>query len=363
LQEWKDDYNPFNTWKILFHIDKLRQIAAGEFPTPVTVDTDVSNVCNQDCIYCNSAAFRQETGGVFLPKEHLLELADMYRTWGIQSTCIGGGGEPTMNKALPDFITRVTDNGIEAGLISNAVVMTDELIDIVCNRCRFMGISLDSCNPTCYEEMRGKDHFHVVRKNIQKIVETKEATGSELDFCAKILIHPANYDDLYSSAKICKELGFNAVQVRPVAVDNIKGTESEKRFEMSQYLPAIEEQVAAMHELEDENFKVFAVVHKFAKDLGRTIKFDKCRATPIQAVFAADGWVYCCFNIRGYEDARICRHLEDPYEVMSAWGGERHKWVLEHIDPVNKCIRCTYNRYNEVIEKGILKDSMFHKFP
>jgi MoaA/NifB/PqqE/SkfB family radical SAM enzyme len=364
MREWTDEYNAYNTWKILFHIDHLRQIASGEFPPPITADTDVSNACNQDCVYCNSKVFREESGAVLLSKEHLFKIADMYKDWGVLSSCVGGGGEPTVNPALYDFLDRLISNGVEAGLISNGVIMKDNLKGLLVDKARFLGISFDSADPEIYQKMRGKDHLGFVLKNVASIAALKKQRNSNLDLNAKVLIHPLNYNNLYYTAKVCKEAGFNGVQIRPVAIDNVRGKQNEGRFSMKDYLKEINEQIEHIYQdIEDENFKVRAVVHKFADDLGRKITFDKCRATPIQAVFGADGWVYCCFNVRGYEESRICRHYPDPYEVMREWGGERHRWVLDHIDPVNRCIRCTYNRYNEVIEKAILQDNMFYKFP
>jgi len=363
MQEWKDDFNAFNTWKVLFHIQKLRLIAKGLFPSPVTVDVDLSNACNQDCIYCNSKVYRKETGFGTLPEEHLLRIANMLYDWGVESTCIGGGGEPTMSPSLSVFIEAVTDRGTEAGVITNGVRLNDRSIHTIADRCRFLGISIDSCNLRIYEKMRGRDHLNTVKGNVLSLSALKASTNSSLDLNAKVLIHPLNHKDLFDTARICKDLGFNGIQFRPVAIDNIRGSDNKDRFSMEQYLSVIEDQVSRIREIEDESFSVFVVTHKFADDLGRKISFKKCRATPLQAVFGADGWVYCCFNIRGYKEARICKHVPYPYQVIQEWGSARHKEVIDAIDPVNRCIRCTYNRYNEIIEKGILEDRMFYKFP
>lgn len=363
MQEWNDEFNAFNTWKVLFHIEKLRQIARGEFPPPVTVDTDLSNACNQNCFYCNSKAFRAQSGPTSQSREHLRQLVKMYFEWGIQSCCIGGGGEPTLNPALTEFIVNLTDHDIETGVISNAVVMSDELKETIVGRCRFFGVSFDSSDPRAYTESRGADHLSRVNKNVAAVASLKAKSRSELDFCGKVLIHERNFETLLATAKHCKELGFNAVHLRPVAIDNIQGLATIGRFDLSKHIDRINTQILKAFELEDENFRVFAVMHKFAEDMGRKISFKKCRGTPIQATFGADGWVYNCFNVRGYEEARIARHEPDPWNIMREWGGERHKWVIENIDPENRCIRCTYNRYNELIEKGILEDKMFYKFP
>ena len=362
--DWQDEYNAFNTWKVLFHIDRLRDLATGKIPSPVTVDTDLSNACNQKCVYCNSTVYRKESGPVRMSREHALSLPAMYKEWGAMSTCIAGGGEPTLHPALGEFILECNRQNIEAGIISNGVSIKDHDIEIIVSGCRFLGISLDVTDKKIYEKIRGRDDLHKVLINVGKIADLKVSRGVSIDLCAKVIIHPLNYLNLYETAKTAKAVGFNAIQLRPVAIDNVRGLECSGRFNMANQIENINEQILRMwDDFEDENFKIYTTLHKFEPDLSRKIGFKKCRATPLLAVFGADGWVYCCFNVRGYEESRICRHMPDPYNVIKEWGSERHQQVLDNIDPVNRCIRCTYNRPNEIIEQAIMQDKMFWKFP
>ena len=52
MQEWKDPYNPFNSMKVLIWPEHLKGIADQNFLPPVQVDTDPSNKCNYDCLWC-----------------------------------------------------------------------------------------------------------------------------------------------------------------------------------------------------------------------------------------------------------------------------------------------------------------------
>ena len=49
-------------------------------------------------------------------------------------------------------------------------------------------------------------------------------------------------------------------------------------------------------------------------------------------------------------------------EIRRMWNTEKHKELIRSID-VNKCPRCTFGIYNEMVEKVFIKDMMCRKFP
>lgn len=365
MKEWTKECNAFNTWKILFHVDKLRQIAEGKFPVPVTVDVDPSNSCNQKCVYCNSKIYRQDVKYGNMPSGHLKKISDFLSEWGVTSTCIGGGGEPLMNNELRSFIPRLSRYGIESGVITNGSKMDAEYVKLFVENCRFVGISFDAATRGTYERIRGADHYDQVVRNMRYLNQMKEMINPKLDTNIKFLIHPWNWNEIRDAARLAKDLGFSGIHMRPVAIDNVPGVENpikgQDYFSMKRYIEGINEQIDKAFELDDESFSVFAVHHKFGKNMQKVIRFKKCRATPLQAVFQADGKLCICFNMRGRYI--LCDHYPDPSEVKRQWGSRSHKDLIDKIDPINECIRCTYNRYNQVIEQAIIEDRMFYKFP
>jgi hypothetical protein len=78
--------------------------------------------------------------------------------------------------------------------------------------------------------------------------------------------------------------------------------------------------------------------------------------------FGADGNVHICFDMRGRKDLILCKHEPDPSEILKVWNTEYHKNMVRSID-INKCPRCTFNNYNEIVENVIIKDSMCMQFP
>jgi len=363
-KEWTCAYNPFNSMKVLLWRENMEAIVKGEFLPPVTVDTDPTNICNYDCIWCNAQDFRKNTPAT-LSKEHLLKLADFYKDWGVHSTCIAGGGEPLLNPGFSAFVKRLNDNHLESGIITNGSLMTDEHIDVIAACSRWCGFSMDAGTPDTYIKLKGitdKSLFLKVLKNIEKLAKARDKYKSALGIAYKYLIHPDNALEIYKAADTARSLGVNDFHMRPVGWDNLYSTRNRGKLDFSRVLEEARVQIKAAQELETQDFHVYGITHKFGETWERKINFKKCLATPLLATFGADGMCHLCFDMRGREDLILCSHYPDPYEVKRVWGSEQHKKLIAGIDP-KTCPRCTFGPYNEVIEQVIMEDKMCMYFP
>ncbi len=364
MREWASPYNPFNSMKVLLWREQLEAIARQEFLPPVTVDTDPTNTCNYNCIWCNAFDYMQK-GMNTIPEEHLLRLADFYKEWGVRSTCVAGGGEPLLNKGFNSFIERLHKNGVQSGLITNGSVMNDEHIDVLARCSRWCGFSMDSGTPQIYAKVKGikdKKYFSKVIENIKKLVKRRDEIGSKLDIAYKFLVHPDNALEIYEAAKLAKSLGVNDFHMRPVGWDNLTVTKNKEPLNFEPLMQDIEKQVEAARGLESSTFHFYGVTHKFGKKFERKMNFTRCWAPPLLATFGADGKCHLCFDMRGREDLILCSHYPEPREILRVWGSDFHKKMIEKIDP-KTCPRCTFGPYNEVIEKVIIEDKMCKYFP
>ena len=62
MSEWKvlKKWNPFNSAKLLAHVDRWGKIVKGKpVPAPVTVTIDPTQRCNLDCRWCNAKECRE----------------------------------------------------------------------------------------------------------------------------------------------------------------------------------------------------------------------------------------------------------------------------------------------------------------
>jgi len=281
--------------------------------------------------------------------------------------CVAGGGEPLMNNNTPDFLVHLKTNGIESGLITNGSLIDSRTAEIIAENCRWVGISMDAGTELTYQKIKGlSEHraylFEGVISNIEKVVNCVKDSNNKCDVCYKYLLHPLNAREIYKAAELAKSIGVKDFHLRPVGWDNIPKTQNQEAPDYQGLYEEIDDQIERAMQLEDENFHFYGIRHKFNPNFTRKINFSCCWAAPLILTFGADGNCHLCFDMRGREDLILCSHDPDPHEVLKHWNTPRHKEMLKNID-VNKCPRCTFGAYNEIVEKVFIQDSMCRYFP
>jgi len=364
MKEWNNPYNSFNTMKVLLWREQMEAIVNQDFMPPIIVDTDPSNRCNYDCIWCNAYEY-MANGKHDISPDHLLRLADFYAEWGVKATCVAGGGSPLINPGTGAFLLRLKENGVKAGVITNGSLLNQRYAAILASTCRWVGISIDAATSVTYNKVKGvsaANAFERVVENTRQLCDEVSRTKSTCDVCWKYLLHPYNAKEIYEAAALAKSLGVKDFHMRPVGWDNLSKTSGQGIDDFEPLLSIIDEQVEKALLLEDGAFHFYGVRHKFQPNMKRKVNFHRCWTLPLILTFGADGNCHLCFDKRGDKSLILCRHDPDPHEVLKHWNTERHKKMLRDID-VHQCPRCTFGPYNEIIEQVFLTDGMCRDFP
>lgn len=344
--EWQDEYNSFNSNKGLMYKQWYDAIVAGKFLPPIECSVDPVNDCNLKCFWCNSKepVSRKE----YMPDQHFLDLIDFFPKWGAKAICIAGGGEPTMHNSLTDAFKRSI---LPISIICNGLFKDDAQMQAIAQNARWVGVSVDAATPEMFKFIKQEDKFQDVICNMH---EMRELGTRELTF--KFLIHPKNQYQIYDACRIAKHVAkAHRIHIRPISFLNFQGKED------SYDVSAINAQVRdARIEFEDDDFKIFAITHKFDNDMHRKFNFNKCRATPIMPIFQANGDITICIDRK--EDRRLVIGKHDPVsEIEKVWGSDQHKAVIDAIN-LNDCPKCTFTKFNEQIENAVLNDNMDWSF-
>ena len=351
MKEWTSQFNPFHSLKVLAWRDRFEAIMKGEIPAPVAVTLDSTNVCNLKCTFCHSYAFRKENQKT-ASKEDLLWVADILPDLGVKGCCYSGGGEPFLHPDSGIVMRRLKDNGIAVGTITNGTRI-DKFMEDILYSCRWIGVSVDAANPDTYKELKGGDanEFYRVTTNLRTLArKRKDNRSPSIGF--KYLFHPKSYHELHDAVRLAKSLGVDDFHARPCFGEGIM-------WEKQMIIDALESINVAQGMFDDENFHVYGVTHKFDETFHKKV-LDKCEITPIAGLtFAADGYVYCCCDLRSEDQGRLCKWRD----ILDVWGSDKHKEVLKNIDPKKCPVRCTYAPYQEILEKVFREDRMTYNFP
>lgn len=383
IQEWKEDkkWNPFNSYKLLTHVERWKLIRRGsKIPPPILVTIDPSNICNLKCEWCNSSYLMSKQKNM-LTEKNIREIADFLSNWQdgdyrVNAVCIAGGGEPLTNKNTSLLIDLLVDRGISVGVVTNGYYI-DKFLDSL-SKCTWVGVSIDAGKSKTFNKLKGlpedDDKFYKILDNIKLLVDYSEKNKRLLSkkhpaygVTYKYLLCRENVNEVYDAVKIAKEIGCKNFHLRPTSTPwNLLHSKDEIYFD-EKHIKEYKKQIEKSIELDDENFNVYGVTHKFDAQFKRHNKFKDCYAMFMTGVFMPSkekgkiDFGLCC-DRRGDDRLLLVSALDNLEIIQQKWGSEDHWKIFDSIDVQSQCPRCTYQPHNQIYEHVILRDSMTYIF-
>ncbi len=311
---------------------------------PAHVDIDLTNICNQNCFYCNSADFRAAEP-VQKKYNDYITLLDQLATWRsykpnsygtLHSISYPGGGEPTILPGYEKVIEHTIDSGFLASITTNGSKL-EALIDKVnVNKLRqlaWVGIDIDAGNEETYELIRQSltktSLFNRVLTNAKNLVEI----GVKVDFKVLLTEHNSTVSELESIFETSKKIGVRMVYFRPVIVND--------------QLFALTDELLNNIEVISKKYSVNYKVNK-TKHLERNYK--RCHQMFQFPVFCADGFVYLCCENRGNPNFKLGPWHGDDFRKY--WLSDRHHEIYNKIN-TKLCQPCRPNLNNIEIQNII----------
>jgi len=374
-KEWSDKakYSSFNSYKgLAWYQSHYVPIAnwfkgKGELPAPIELSLDPDHLCNFKCGHCNAQRYlvinpdEVPEEQKIMTRAHLRDLVSFCADWGVKGVCIGGGGEPLMNRNVWDLPSYIASKGMQVSFATNGSLINNQIAEEMMN-CRWVGVSVDSSTPETFEAVHGVNAFNKVINNLELLTKTKERTGSKIDISYKFLISPTNWHEVYDACKLAKEVGVRDFHARPA---DLERKDLAKANDLNYNIEAIQDLFAKAHELEGENFRVFTIMHKYDTNFRVMHTFKKCSGSSLMMQACANGEVYVCADHRLEDRFRLCS--QDPEEIKKYWGSDKHRKLLQSINVNEECGRCTYGEYARQIEELAIgmneEDPMCLAFP
>ena len=337
--------NMFSPFKVLAHTKTLKDIASGKQVYPISCEIDPSNFCNHSCVWCINGKFRRKEK-VFLNTDVALKAINQLAEVGVKSITFTGGGEPLSHPDIVLLLNYVREKGMEVALVTNGGLFNKEKADAVVRTCSFVRLSLDAGEEKTYKKLH-----RPVRNTLQDVLSwinyINLNASNNFIIGTAFLVHPFNYLELTTAAKLVKEAGASYIQVRPVYMRGMELTE--------RVLSETHRQLQELKYIESDNFKVYPILHRFDELNQMDKPFDECLGHNLLGVIAANGKMYVCCQLRGMD--RYCLGDLNRNTFKEIWNGEQRQEVLRHIN-VHKCPPCRYTKYNEII--GSLKNGKTH---
>lgn len=311
---------------------------------PAQVDIDLTNICNQDCFYCNSAEHRARSP-VQKNYRDYIALLDKLATWRTHTpTSVGslhtitypGGGEPTLLSGYEKVIEHTIDLGFLTSITTNGSNL-HKLIDRVhpdkIKKMAWIGIDIDAGNEELYEKIRRSitktSPFNQVIQNAKELIKI----GATVDF--KILLN--EYNDNHSALEdvflLCKAVGVRLLYIRPAIINK-------KSYPFSSTTIANIESLKLKYNMQ--------VKLNLTKTYERN--YNRCHQMFQFPVMCADGHIYTCCDNKGNTDFSIGRWDQDDFRDL--WLSKQH-WDIYNKVNTHLCPPCRPNNNNIEIQKII----------
>jgi len=351
------EITPFLPFKLLRHSGRVVSMLAGEPTFPVSVEIDLSNVCNHGCPWCSFNGFRQENW-VTLPGARALTLLDELKECGVESVTFTGGGEPLVHQQAADIFQHAAELGLSFGVVTNGRRLEGRVVDVLAAHATFVRVSLDAGSAQSHQMLHATatPEYERILKHMAAL---KAKGGARLTLGASMCVFDVNRHEIPEAAARVKATGANYLEVRPVFPTEWRGG----GFGNPLSADMVESAQASLAEAKDthdgDGFRVIGMIHRFDQVLDQTKPYGRCHIGPITTVINADGHIYHCCIQRGMKDFRAGSVLNTPFREV--WMNQQQRDMQASID-VTKCPPCRYDGYNQLIEQAYLRDGMHASF-
>lgn len=320
---------------------------------PASVDIDLTNICNQDCYYCDSATFRAahpESQNL----QQYLKLIDQLSSWhsyskettgSLNTICFSGGGEPTLYKGYEQIIAHSIRCGFRTSLTTNGTNL-DRLIYNVdvptLQSIAWIGVDMDAGNEVMYETIRQTKTKTVFSKVVENITMLSKI-GVNVDI--KILLNELNSteEELRSVFTLAKSTGARMLYFRPTVLDN-------QAFDCRPMADLIEQLGAEYQVRARINLKKFEP---------RT--YNRCHQMYQFLIFSSDGQMYSCCENKGNQNFSIGAWNQGDFRDL--WLGQQHHAMYNKIN-TQLCQPCRSHNHNlgieQVMQNPELQDILFY---
>lgn len=178
---------------------------------PVEIQIEPSSVCNLKCKICNLSKSNEKTK--FLKPTDLTRLIKQIKP--LKSINFTGMGESLLNPDLITLIKIAHHHQIQTSLITNGQLLTRSISNkLVGEKVNAISFSIDSGNPTTYEQIRLGAKYETLINNIKYLVATNKIHKSPIKIIINVVLLKTNLTELshiYKIIDLAKKIGIRYI--------------------------------------------------------------------------------------------------------------------------------------------------------
>jgi len=300
----------------------------------------------ENCIYADELGSKQ-----CLDFDVLCNILDQALAMGIENIEFSGGGEPLQYKYISDLLKHLQmikeeKQNLKFGLLTNGLHLIDDIVPLVAGV--FSYVRLSYAEGTQENEKVEGEFINGLKKLLS--LERTDYGGVRIGL--KLLLSHQNAKMLMGKLLALRQiLGNDFARLNHIRVKAMRSLDRNK-FE-----PTLGECLDFRNEFYDYLFSQddWPEDVQIDLDLHRVSDTFRCQLTPLCAVVDPTGSLLACWNyLRDYDRLKIGDLSIQTLKHI--WGSERHREIINNIDPRNVCnadngCPCRFVEYQSVLEK------------
>jgi len=314
---------------------------------PLHVELSPTDICNQNCFYCYAKDRRDN--GITLSEDLLNKVIKELARNGVKCCEFQGGGEPLINKYVPNAIELGRKLGMHICLVTNGVLLTYDILEKIEPCLSYMRISSVAHNEEFYSRLHCSDktHFYTVMHNLKDAVKIRDRDNLNIIIVTTYIIFDFNIKYMVETAKMLKDIGVNIFVIKPfVTLDHT--------FIANPFHKLYEDKFSETKSLENDNFRVYLNSHQLDLFLsGSLVKnYNKCYGVEFEVYIDENGKVYPCSFYRQKEKYCLGDLTKETFD--SIWFSDRRDKILSKFySEINlkECSKfcCKQHSINEIL--------------
>lgn len=198
----------------------------------------ITEKCNLRCVYCMPLdGVRLTAADKLMTLNERTRLISIFAAHGVNKIRFTGG-EPTINKTLPDLIQycRSLPSIQSIGITTNGLVLKPQLPKLIAAGLTHVNISLDTLDPIKYEQISRRD-----RKGLAMILSSLYAAAASPNLSVKIncvLMRNLNYSEILQFVEMTRsaDIDVRFIEVMPFEDNHWDPQQLVPYFEVLDYL-------------------------------------------------------------------------------------------------------------------------------
>lgn len=189
--------------------------------------------CNLRCKQCNLWKYQKEDCKAYKNKKEIID--GIYKWIGPFTLNFTSGGEPFLNKDLPDFLKYCSDKNIKINLITNGTLIDEKLAKKL-SRIKNLNlvISLDGARPETHDYLRGVKGTYKKVLNTIKLLHKYNFYNINISFT----LNAKNINEIEEIYNFCILNKINSLSITPIILNSFYiNLNSKKEFEKNLLWP------------------------------------------------------------------------------------------------------------------------------